>query len=425
MDDSPDSRAAVQRLRETVADDPEAVTVDELFDVVEEAGPEDRYHLAQILDEKIVADPAVADEAVERVESLFASDVNRDRRFAAIVVEQVAGREPRRATAAVDHLADGLRSDDPFVRRHAVWALAHLSDYDPGLVAPLVPDLEPDEDQPPYFEHEHVLLVLRNVARDDPEAVTPMLHSLFDVLANADSFVGKEDPSEPDQGHDLLMWLDGFKEGIEPGMTAAELLVDVSEATPKAVAGHVGEAVAVLESVDRVTVRRDVVEALATLATTRPSALRPAIPALAAQLDANDAVLQARAARALGLAFEAAPADVVEATAGSLAGLEPLLRDGTPSVRVAVASLYSCVAETDPDRVRPFEDTLIACLDADENTVIASVAITLGEFGSAEARRALEALLERDLEPTVEGTVGDALDSIDSREAQDGGSSTA
>ena len=115
MDDSPDSRAAVQRLRETVADDPEAVTVDELFDVVEEAGQEDRYHLAQILDEKIVADPAVADEAVERVESLFASDANRDRRFAAIVVEQVAGREPRRATAAVDHLADGLRSDERVV----------------------------------------------------------------------------------------------------------------------------------------------------------------------------------------------------------------------------------------------------------------------------------------------------------------------
>ena len=87
--------------------------------------------------------------------------------------------------------------------------------------------------------------------------------------------------------------------------------------------------------------------------------------------------------------------------------------------------MCSCVAETDPDRVRPFEDTLIGCLDAGENTVIASVAITLGELGSAEARRALEALLERDLEPAVEGTVRDALDSIDSREAQDGGSSTA
>jgi HEAT repeat protein len=424
MNDRADLRATVQQVVDTAADDPDAVTVGKISDLVESAGIEDRYRLARALDHKVAADPSVADETIERVVSLYDSDVTDDQRFATIVIESVAGREPERAVPAIDALADALRSEDPYVRRHAVWALAHLSDHDPELVVPLVPDLDPDDDQSPYLEHEHVILVLRNVAREDFTATVPMLHSLFDLLENADAFVGSERFDEQSQYDDQLLWLDQFKESVEPGTVAAGLLVELSEAAPEAVADYVTDAATVLESVERVTVRRDVVEALATLATTYPSAVRPAIPALAAQLEASDAVLQARAARALGLAFEASPDEVVEATAGSLAGLEPLLRDGSPSVRVAVASLYSCVAEADPERVRPFEDALVACLDAEENTVVASAAIALGHIGSAEAKRALEALLERDLEPAVEGTVRDALDGIDSREVRDSGSST-
>lgn len=422
MSERQDSRAAVRQICETAADDPMTITVSEIFDAVEDAGADDQYHLARALDNKIAADPSAADEAIERVESMFDSDANSDQRFATIVVEQVAGRDPERAAPAVESLASGLRGEDPFVRRHAAWALAHLSEHDPELVAPLVPSLEPGEGQPPYFEHEHVLLVLRNVARKDPAAVTPMLSSLFDVLVKADTFVGTDGPHDPQQGHDPLMWLDRFKEGIEPGMTAAEILVDVSEAAPDSVADHVEDATEVLESVDRVTVRREVVEALATLALDRPAAVRSTVPTLATQLEAGDAVLQARAARALGLAFDAAPADVVEATTGSLAALEPLLREGSPNVRVAVASLYSCLAEENPGAIQPFEGPLLACLDADEEAVVASAAIALGYLGTDDAERGLEALLERDLEPTVEAAVTDALDAIDSHRTRDGGS---
>lgn len=410
MDQQRDSRPAVERLCQTVATDPDAVTVAEVFELVSDADVSDRYRLARALDRIVETNHSAGAETVERVTPLFASESDGERRFATMVVEQVAGRAPEHAASAIDELADVLASEDPFCRRHAVWALAHLSAFDPELLVPLVPRLVPGPDQPPYFEHDHVVLITRNVAREDPEAVIPLLPSLFEVLEAADTFVGNDGPDEPPESGDLLPWLDDSKEGVEPAIATAELLVDLSAAQPDAVAAHVEDAAQVLETVERVTVRRDVVDALATLATARPAAVVPAVSALGAQLDARDDVLQARAARALGLAYDAAPDEVAAAAAESLAALEPLLGHDDPAVRVAVASLYSCVAEQNPDAVAPFESSLLACLDSDQETVVASAAIALGALGTADATAALEDVLGRDLDPSVEGTVRGALD---------------
>ncbi|WP_435320897.1 hypothetical protein [Haloarchaeobius sp. TZWSO28] len=414
MNERPHSTSAVDRLCATVAADPNASAVGETFDLVSEAGIADRYRLAKALDRIVAVDPSAVDEILDRVEPLIRSERSDDRRFATIVLEQVAGRAPARAASIVDHhLSDVVADDDLFVRRHAVWALAHVSDHDPAGVAPLVPKLEPGPERPPFFEYEHILLIARNVGQVDPDAIVGLVPSLFEVLSVADSFVGNDGMDEEPEGGDPLLWLDEFKTAIEPGMTAASVLAELSAARPDAITEYVADAADVLQTVSRVTVRRDVVEALSSLATDHPAAVQPAIGALAAQLESRDDVLQARAARALGLAYDAAPEAVAASVVDSLSSLEPLLRNSDPAVRVAVASLYSCVAETDPDAVAPFEDALIASLDTDQETVLASVAMTLGLLGTDDAIDAIEELLSRELDPSLEVAIRHALDGAD------------
>jgi hypothetical protein len=334
--------------------DPESMLISTVVDRVESGDINDTYGPAQALDRKVVADPSVTPDVRDQVEPLLDHESTAVRRFAAIVFEQLAGRDPEVVTPMADSLIEHVDGEDVFVRRHVVWAIAHCSTCDPEAFVSGIQDLVPDEEVPPYIEREHLVTILKNVSTVDPAATLPMLPALFEVLAEGDDYVGTDKEDASVGNTNPLSWLDQFKPAFDPPLAATDVLLAVSETTPESIVDHVQDAAAVLEDVERVTVRREVVEALANVAQERPADVTPAISQLAAQLDSRNEVLQARSARALGLIYDAAPAAVTAAVTDNLSSLEPLLESESPNVRVAVASLFSCVADEKPDAIREF-----------------------------------------------------------------------
>lgn len=418
MAGSDDPTDRIQTLQERVEGDPDVVSVGEVVKLVEQADVAERRQLVAILDRKVAAAPSSVPDILEAIEPFFDHENDDVRTVAATTVERLAGRHPERVTDAVNPLSELIHDDYPFARRHAIWALAHLSDHDPELVAPRVPELRPANDEPPYFEPEHVVTILRNVAATDPGAIVPLLPALLEVIENADGSAGTRADGVHSPQMDVPLDQDQFKEPIDAPLVAAELMADVGETAPDDLRPFVDNLSAVLENVDRRTVRREVVTALANLAEQDPAAVEPAIPALAAQLDARDVALRGRAARTLGLVAAVEPAAVTDAVESRLTDFEPLLREGTPSVQGAVAGLLSYIAEEDSAAVEPVVDPLIACLDTEEVFVRGSAAIALGYAGGQEAKAPLADLLDEDLDPALRETIHDAIQRIESRDGE-------
>lgn len=406
MSDTAEPTERIGQLRELAAEDPAAVSVEKLVELVTPADSEGRREIAAALDDKVVADPSVAPAVIESVEPLLEHETNDVRTVAATVLEQLAARHPERAAPATDLLAELGHDDSPFARRHALWALAHISEADPERVAPVVPSLRVAADEPAYFEHEHVITMLRNVAQTDPGAVTAHVPALLELLENIDRL---DDQSEAAQapGQGMSATADDFKDPIDGPLTAAELLATVAEAEPAHLLPYVDELTALFDEVHREPVRRSVVTALSGLADYDPDATAVAVPSLADQLGSPGDALRVHAAQALGFLAETVPGEVAEAVTPSVAELEPLLREGTPQVQATVAGLLSYVAEEDPAAVDPVIDALIDCLDAEDLLVRTSAALALGYAGGEKSQAALAELLQDDdLEPELRDAVG-------------------
>jgi len=412
MADSDGSTDRIEALRTRVEADPAAVSYDELVTAIERASVGDRRRLVPVFDSKLDAEPASADSLLEAVRPLLAREDDDLRTVAATILERLAGRSPEAVVPAVDDLADLLRDEYPFARRHAVWALAHVSREAPETVAPLVPELRPAEGESAYFERDHLLTLLDNVAAVDPDAVVPLTDALVEALES-----GGDDQDEDIYSPGMQGPLDNdqFKEPIDAERTAAELVATVGETAPAELVGHADALVGVLESAHRTSVRRNVVAALGSVAEVDPEPVEPAIPALAAELDAEEVPLRTYAARTLGLLAAEAPTRVSEAVAPRVGDLEPLLREGTPPVRAAAAGLLSYVGEHEPEAVAPVVDALTAALDEDDTIARVSAAVALGYTGGEDAKAALCDLLEEDLDPEFRATVEDAVERIESR----------
>lgn len=415
MSDEDDSTERISILRDRVDEDPDAVSVGEVVRLVEPADVAERRQLVAILDRKVAAAPTSVTDVLEAIEPFFDHENDDVRTVAATTVELLAGRYPERVTGTVDHLSALIHDDNPFARRHAVWALAHLSGHDPELVAPFVPELRPADDEPPYFEREHVVTILRNVVAEQPDEVVPLVPALLEVLESADRTSDGRTEGVHTPGSGGLVDQDQFKDPIDVPLVAAELVADVADTAPADLEPYVGDLIAIVEDAGRRTVRRNVVNALASLARENPAAVEPAVPGLAARLQARDVELRVHAARALALVAAVDPAAVTDAVESTVADLEPLLREGTPPVQGAVAGLLSYVAEADPATVDPVVDPLIACLDAEEVFVRGSAAIALGHAGGEDAKAALADLLDADLDPELRETVRDAIRRIEAR----------
>ncbi|WP_114579278.1 HEAT repeat domain-containing protein [Saliphagus sp. LR7] len=400
-----------QQLEE---DDLETVRIEEIVPLIEQADVAERRQLVDVLDRKVEADPSLASVLLNTIDPLFAHENDDVRTVAATIVESVASRHPERAKPAVDQLTSLLHKESPFARRHAVWALAYMSEHDPEHIAPVASDLQPASDEPPYFEYDHIIVLLRNVAEVDPNAIVPSLPALLEVLKHAD----KLSESSTDGTYSPTMDGPGTRSRsgitIDAPLVAAELVADSTREIPAEIYPYTEDLIEILETVDRRTVCRELVNALAALAETDPSRIEPAIPVLADMLDSSDVPLRSRATRALGLVAGTAPEAVTSAVAAEITDLAPLLQEGTPPVQGSAAGLLSYVAEEDSDAVEPVIDPLIGCLDTKEMFVRASAVIALGYAGGETAKQALSELLDEDgLEPELRETTQEALTRIE------------
>lgn len=400
--------------RRLEGDDLNTVRIEEVVPLIERVDVGERRQLVDVLDRKVDDDPSLVSVLLNAIDPLFDHENDDVRTVAATIVELVASRHPERTKPAIDRLASLLHEESPFVRRHAVWALAHISEHDPDRVAPVASDLRPTSTEPPYFEYDHVVVVLRNVAEVDRSAIVPSLPALFEVLEHADELSEHSTADTYSPAMESPGDLDQSGIAIDAPLVAAEVVAGGAQENPADIEPYTEDLISILETVDRRTVSRELVSALAALAETDPSRLEPAIPILAGLLDSPDVPLRSQATRALGLIAETAPEAVTSAVASEIPDIAPLLREGTPPVQGSAAGLLAYVAEENPEAIEPVTDALIGCLDTEEVFVRASAVIALGYAGGEAAKRALSELLDEDrLEPELRETTSEALARIE------------
>jgi len=241
----------------------------------------------------------------------------------------------------IERVRAGLQSDENLVRTHAAQLTTALAAEDPQAIEPLVPTLTTLFDDERSVVLKEVLFSLSLLAEDEPDALTDAAGGLLSVLdhelpvvrsagarairplaverpaAFADHVedvlaVVEHPPSDPTAGLELspndgpirAETVENVREQAQrrqhaARVVAADLLVEVADSDPDALAPHKETLLALLDD-DGPAVRAASAGALANIAEQHPDALTDAVDPLIEALDDIDDAVRARAVAALG-----------------------------------------------------------------------------------------------------------------------------
>lgn len=272
------------------------------------------------LEETALCDVSPESAEPSDIRAALAADAASVRQRGARVCATLARDDVDRIRPVVDELGAALTDEHPGVVQTAAAALTELAAVEAAAVVGVLDRVATLVDADLGGVRLAGARLLGAVARADPAHCAPVVGALLDRLgrlpADDDRSVGAsiEDrvTSRTVQQHER----EERRDGRVARRLVGDVVVAVAETVPAAVADHV-ETVAELTTGEDVVVRGAGLDALGALCRDDPSTVKPVADAVLACLDADAAVLRARAVRTLGYLGEERYADVLRANAAT------------------------------------------------------------------------------------------------------------
>lgn len=307
-DDSPAERA--RTLREAALDNPEAVDLDDLHEILTEpAAPPNAHGMAIVaLLQVTFSDVSPGSRFVPPLAKLLTRPSLDADAVVLRCLRQLALDHPDAVLEHVDAIADRVTLDGGDVTKAATGCCTILVEDERAVFIDLAPTLSALLESEDAAIRRNAMYVLSQIAREYPDEVRPLVPQLVtdvtsrdsNYLKNLLSTLGHVTDAYPDAARPVLEELAHLSEDSDQAVrgNAIGLIADVAKQHPSDVAPYVETLEARLED-DEAIVRGNAASGVLHVAVENPDAVETAIPALVEILDDPDPSVRRATCKAL------------------------------------------------------------------------------------------------------------------------------